>query len=134
MLTFTLLEEHSENLEFCSPGNSQVKHPFFYFLCFPMDSQALGHAELSVSLTLWQGEGKPLRNQRPQSGKAPLLRDVPPSPTRARSCRICCCTLGTLEPFQLWLGLGQAGFRGSLLHSMVGGLARSRASLPVTLT
>ena len=77
-----------------------------------MDSPALGHAELSVSLALWQGVGKPLQNQRPQSGKAPLLWDIPPSPTRARSCRIRYCTLGTLEPFQLWLGLGQAGFLG----------------------
>lgn len=30
MWTFTLLEEHNGNLEFCSLGNSQIKYPFFF--------------------------------------------------------------------------------------------------------
>lgn len=76
MWTFTLLEEHSGNLEFCSPGNSHVKS-HLSFLCFPMDSQALGSTELSVPHTCWQGEQKALWNQRPQSGKAPLLWPLP---------------------------------------------------------
>lgn len=69
MWTFTLLEEHSENLEFCSPGNSQVKHPFFISSASPWTPKLLDMQSCLYPLPSGRARGSPSEIRDPRAAK-----------------------------------------------------------------
>lgn len=111
------------------PGKFLSQISRLSFLCFPMDSPALGCAELCLCpLPSGRAWGSPSGIRDPRAAKPLCFGMYPQALQKPDPLRF-----GT-APWGPWSQLGQAGFRGKLLHGMAGGLARSRASLPVTLT
>lgn len=67
MWTFTLLEEHSGNLEFCSPGNSHVKYLIFLSFTSPRTPSSCKHRAVCIPYPLAGCGEAPLEIRDPRA-------------------------------------------------------------------